>query len=373
MTSANSVAELCRTFGISRKTGDKWITRYEKEGPSGLEDRSRAPHRIPHKTPPESVEFILDERTKHPTWGARKIAQVAVNQDFQLALPSETTMNHIIKENGMVQPRHKRAKVGHPGKPLVRAQGPNDIWTMDFKGEFRTLDGYYCFPLTVMDEYSRWVLACKGLLSTAHLGAFQGFRRLFREFGLPDAIKSDNGCPFASPGLARLSSLSVWFIKLGIVPILIEPGKPSQNGIHERMHRTLKAETTIPPGANLAAQQRRFNEWMLEYNQERPHQALDNDRPCDHYNPSPREFPSKLPEVEYPDHFEVRYVSANRCFRWKNHAIQTTSALIHENVGLEAVSDGLWAVYFSWKRIGFLDERKMRILDDLGQWVRREI
>ena len=367
-----TMTELCSIFSISRKTGYKWLRRYDKDGLEGLKNQSTAPNHIPHKTSNEATGFIVSCRKKHPFWGGRKITQQAEQVAPRLELPSETTINNIIKREGLTRKKRRRHKPAHPGRPSTTAEKPNDIWTTDFKGEFKTKDGVYCYPLTILDEKSRFLIECQGLYSTGYAGAFKVFKRVFKEYGLPKAIKSDNGVPFATTGLARLSKLSVWWIKLGINPILIQPASPYQNGVHERMHKTLKAESTIPPAGNLKAQQRRFNTWRDEYNWDRPHEALEGKYPSQVYKPSLEEYPSKIPSVEYPDHFEVRFVSANHCFRWNHRAVPVSSTLVHEYVGLEEVMDGIWAVYFSWKRLGFLDEKKMRIIDDLGRLKRKK-
>jgi putative transposase len=371
LNSTQSMTELCRLFGVSRKTGYKWLDRYHEHGIDGLKDRCRAPHHIPHRTPQKVIDFVINQRKKHPTWGGRKIAQKARKVAPDLDLPSETTLQHFIRQAGLVKARSRRRQSSHPGPPLTRPQAPNDVWTVDFKGEFKTKDGLYCYPLTILDEHSRFLLACRGLRSTGYQGAFRTFRRVFEDYGLPAAIKSDNGIPFATTGLCRLSMLSVWWIKLGIYPVLIEPGRPDQNGRHERMHRTLKKESTLPALGNLSAQQRRFNAWRDEYNLARPHEALNGNYPEEVYRPSGKAYPAKIAPVEYPDHYEVRRVTHCRCMKWHGHWIPVSSALKHEYVGLEEIDDGLWAVYFSWKRIGFLDEKKKRILDDAGRSAKR--
>jgi len=250
---------------------------------------------------------------------------------------------------------------------------PNAVWSVDFKGQFKTRDSRYCYPLTVTDGFSRYLLACQGLRSTATELAAPVFTRLFEEYGLPSIIRSDNGAPFATTALGRLSHLSVWWLRLGIQPELIEPAHPQQNGRHERMHRTLKAEATRPPAGNLSAQQVRFNRFRSEYNEERPHEALGQDTPASHYSPSGRQLPRKLPEIEYPGHFEVRYVSANGGIRWKCAWVNVTTVLEGQHVGLEEVGDGLWDVYFSHVRLGRLDEHRTRIQDEFGRWIRGKV
>ena len=247
---------------------------------------------------------------------------------------------------------------------------PNDSWSADFKGQFRLGDGSYCYPLTVTDNYSRYLLECKGLRGTLLEPTMQVFTRLFKEYGLPRRIKTDNGSPFAAATLGRLSQLSVWWLRLGVLPELSEPGKPQQNGRHERMHKTLKAEATKPPGATPRAQQRKLNHFRAEYNDVRPHEALEMDTPGQWYQPSPRPMPRRLPEMVYPDRFEVRYVSANGGIRWRKQWVNVSSALVGQHLGLEAVDDGLWDVYFGVKRLGRLHERHMRIEDCMGRFRR---
>jgi len=253
---------------------------------------------------------------------------------------------------------------------MSKMDEPNAVWTADFKGEFKTRDGEYCYPLTVADGYSRYLLACQGLRTTAVKPSKAVFKRLFEEYGLPRIIRTDNGVPFATTAVARLSNLSAWWIRLGILPELIEPGRPAQNGRHERMHKTLKAEATRPPAGNLAAQQVRFNRFRREFNEERPHESLGQETPASFYSPSPRTLPRNLPPIEYPGHFEVRYVSANGGIRWQCGWVSISTTLMGEYVGLEEVDDQLWDVYFSSFRLGRLDERRMRIEDQPGRWRR---
>jgi hypothetical protein len=247
---------------------------------------------------------------------------------------------------------------------------PNAVWTADFKGEFKTRDGYYCYALTVADGYSRYLLACQGLRTTAVRPSKAVFKRLFEEYGLPQIIRTDNGVPFATTALARLSNLSAWWIRLGITPELIEPGCPAQNARHERMHKTLKAEATRPPSGSLSAQQVRFNRFRQEFNEERPHEALTQETPASCYRRSRRQLLRNLSPFDYPTHYEVRLVSANGGMRWRCRRVTVTTTLIGEYVGLEEVGDGLWEVYFCHVHLGRLDERRMRIEDEQGRWIR---
>jgi putative transposase len=371
LTRTHSVVDLCALYGISRKSAYKWIDRYMTDGPDWARERSHQAYVVHNKTPPQVEQALLQMRALHGSWGARKLLHKVAQQHPLWALPHQSTVCELLKRNGLITATPRRRAIGHPGRPNAAVVCPNDCWSGDFKGQFRTGDGVYCYPLTVTDNYSRYILCCKGMKGTLLEPSKASFTRLFKEYGLPRRLKTDNGVPFAGAGLARLSQLSVWWLKLGILPELIEPGKPQQNGRHERMHRTLKQETTKPAGANLAAQQRKFNAFVAEFNQDRPHEALDMNTPAQLYQASPRAMPDKLLEMTYPDRFEVRYVSANGGIRWHKKWVNVTSALIGEYVGLEAIDDGVWDVYFGVKKIGRLHERHMRIEDAMGRLTRR--
>lgn len=367
-----SFTEHCERFSVSRKTGYKWFDRYASEGPPGLLDRSRRPLTSPEATPLPIVEKLLALRRSHPSWGAKKLLKVLADRGIT-DLPARSTCCEILKRHGLVVSPRRRKYPGHPGRPQTPMNEPNAVWTADFKGQFKTRDGVYCYPLTVADGYSRFLLACKGLRSTSITLAQPVFFRLFEEYGLPRIIRTDNGVPFATTALGRLSSLSVWWIRLGIFPELIEPAHPEQNGRHERMHRTLKRETALPSKANLLAQQRRFDDFRREFNNERPHEALGQETPASFYKPSTRALPSKLAPIEYPPHFEVRYVSANGGIRWKCTWVSVTHTLAGEFVGLEEVGDGLWDAYFGPVLLGRMDERLGRIEDHKGRLIRKKL
>lgn len=368
-----SISELCDLYGVSRKTGYKWIDRYLRYGPSGLEEHSRRPRRSPNETASKIVEAFVDARRRHPSWGAKKLLTLIAKRHPRWDLPGRSTVCDILSRHGMIPKKRARRRIGHPGRPTSQILAPNDVWSTDFKGQFKTQDGVYCYPLTVADGFSRYLLGCQALHSTAVAEAKPVFIRLFKEFGLPRRIRTDNGVPFATNTLARLSSLSAWWVRLGIMPELIEPGKPQQNGRHERMHKTLKAEATKPAAGNLAAQQRKFNRFREEFNCERPHEALDQQTPASVYMPSPREMPSKLPPLVYPDRFEVRYVSANGGIRWKSDWVNVSIVCAGEYVGLEEIGDGIWNVYFGPLKLGRLLEKHMRIEDEYGRLKRHKV
>jgi transposase InsO family protein len=364
---------LCERFGISRKTGYKWIERYLRHGAAGLEDRSRRPRSAPNATAPQIVEALLETRRRHPSWGGKKLLTVVHTRHPDWELPHRSTTCEILKRHGLVPKSPKRRRVGHPGKPSSSILAPNDVWSADFKGQFKTGNGRYCYPLTVTDNFSRYLLGCQALQSTAVNEAKPVFTRLFQEYGLPKRIRTDNGVPFATTTLARLSRLSAWWVRLGVLPEFIELGKPQQNGCHERMHLTLKAETTRPPAASLPAQQRKFNRFIDEFNNERPHEALGQQTPASHYQASTREMPRKIKPFVYPDRFEVRYVSRNGGIRWNNDWINVSTVCIGEYVGLEEIDDGLWTVYFGPLTLGRLNERLMRIEDHYAILNRRNV
>ena len=361
-----SVTELAEMYSVSRKTAYKWMDRYEELGRSGLEDLSRRPHSCPWQTPEFIAEELVKMREKHPYWGPKKLLDIMERRHRRWDLPSVATAAHILAERGLVRERrrHRRA---HPGCPKSVAEGPNDIWGSDYKGQFRMGNGQYCFPQTVSDLYARFLLGCdghpqvSGELTKAH------FYWLFCTFGLPRRIRTDNGAPFASNALGRLSDLSVWFIKLGIYPELIEPGRPQQNGIHERMHRTLKQGTTHPPGSSLKSQQEKFEAFRKEYNEERPHEALQMKRPAEVYQPSPREMPKRIDSYDYPKQFLVRRVSRCGTVRVFGNQVFVSQTLNEDFVGLEEVDDGVYDLYFCFYLIGRYELRTNTIHDIISK------
>jgi transposase InsO family protein len=365
------VTELARRYGISRKTAYKWLDRYAAGGPAALYDQSRRPQHSPHAIAGTMAAALVAVRRRHPTWGAKKLLKIVATRHPTWVLPARSTVCNLLDRAGLVTTSRRRPVPTHPGRPLIPMTAPNGTWTADFKGHFKTRDGVYCYPLTIVDGCSRYLLACQGLLSTAIAVSRPIFLRLFQEYGLPQVLRTDNGVPFATTALGRLSTLSVWWIRLGILPELIAPASPQQNGRHERMHRTLKAEATRPPSGNLQAQQTRFNRFRQEYNHERPHEALQQETPASCYTPSPRALPSRLAPMEYPGHFEVRRVSRNSGIRWHRHWVCVTHTLAGEYVGLEEVGDGLWDVYFGPVKLGRMHERLLRIEDHKGRTVRR--
>lgn len=352
-----TMTELCADYRISRKTGYKWVGRFETDGPRGLHDRSRRPHHSPLATDAEVVDVLMALRQRHPRWGAKKLLAVAARRDRHAAWPSRSTVCDLLRARGLVPPR-RRPVAAVPGpSPLVPMTSPNATWTTDFKGEFRTGDGVYCYPLTLRDGFSRFVLRCDALLGRTTVATRRRFERAFAEYGLPERIRSDNGGPFASSGLGGLSQLSVWWMRLGIVPERIAPGHPEQNGSHEQFHSVLQAETARPPAATAAAQQRRFVRFCAEYNHDRPHEALHDQPPASCYTPSRRSLPTRLPPLEYPGHMEVRLVSSNGCVSWDGAPLFVATGLAREHVAFEEVDDGIWTLRFGNIAIARYDER----------------
>jgi putative transposase len=357
-----SVTELAKRFSISRKTAYKWINRYRENGKAGLEERSRRPRSCPWQTPSDVVDELISMRKAHSSWGPKKLLNIMRERDPERKLPAISTAAKILAEEGLVKPR-RRYRRAHPGCPQTTAVEPNDIWPADYKGQFRLKNGKYCFPLTVSDLATRYILGVDAHPTISLERSFAYFRRLFQEYGLPKRIRTDNGVPFASNALARLSQLSVWFIKLGIYPELIEPGEPQQNGVHERMHRTLKQEATIPPASSLNGQQKKFDSFRKEFNEDRPHEGIDMKRPAELYQPSQRQMPKKVGVYDYPGHFLVRRVSRAGTIRVFHRQIFVSNTLREDYVGLEEVADGVFDLYFCFYQIGRYDLREKRIQD----------
>ena len=352
------VTELCARYGISRKTGYKWLARAPEGGRHALADQSRAPHDCPHRIAPAVAAMICAARRAHPTWGPRKLLDWLARRDPRFVRPAISTAGDLLARQGLITKRRRRRRHRHPGVVPPITTAPNDLWTADFKGHFRTRDSLYCYPLTIADQHTRYLLACHGLRSVRGVGVRPVFDRLFREYGLPRAIRTDNGAPFASAGLHGLSQLNVWWLRLGIQHQRIWPARPDQNGAHERMHRTLKQEATRPPRAHCAAQQRAFQAFRRLYNEERPHESLHGQPPATLYTPSPRSYSGVLPPVTYPGHFVVKRVTNSGTISFKKRRLLfVAKALTDQRIGLEEIADGIWAIHFCQVRLGHVDER----------------
>lgn len=353
-----TMAELCRRYGVSRATGYKWWRRYEHGGVAALADQSRRPLHSPHRTPAAIERLIVATRRHHPSWGPNLIVDYLARQQPELPLPAASTAGTILKRHDLVRSRRRRRPVRHPGRPYLDMAAPNDVWSADFKGEFKTRDGRYCYPLTIADGCSRYLLACQARATTHGATARPVFVTAFREYGLPRQLLTDNGAPFGARGLAGLSRLAVWWIRLGIHPVRIEPGQPQQNGRHERMHRTLKAEGTRPAAATLGAQQRVFHRFRHRYNEERPHHALGKRVPAEVYHSSARAYPERVPPLEYPAHFHVRHVGSNGGIKWHDTYVFVGRAFTGQPLGFDEVAEGHWSVYLGAVLLGKFDEHE---------------
>jgi len=350
-----AMTDVCREFGISRKTGYKILGRYKDEGSAALTDRSRRPVRYANQLPPQIEGLVVSLKRGKPHWGARKIRELLVRRlPGELRVPAQSTIHAVLDRHGLVS-RLGRRRNRAQGTPLSTGANPNDLWCTDFKGEFQLGNTRYCYPLTVTDHASRFLLLCEALDSTREEPAIAAFQRLFQERGLPAAIRSDNGVPFASPNaLFNLSRLSVWWLRLGIAIERIKPGNPQQNGRHERMHLTLKKETTRPPGMNSLQQQARFDEFVQEFNTERPHQALEMKRPADLYTSSSKPY-FGLPDLEYPLHDREYLVTACGRICMHRKKINISTVLAGQKLGLKEVDNGIWLVSFMHYDLGYID------------------
>jgi putative transposase len=361
LSGEETMSALCAAYGISRKCGYKWLGRYREFGPEGLHDLPRAPLNHGRATPWDVVERILAMKEAHPLWGPKKIVARLKRTAPELIWPSASTVGAILARHGLVGAR-KRTRLRACGNgPWPEPAGPNAVWTGDHKGWFRTADGWRCEPLTVMDASSRYLLALEATGSTADAEAWPVFERLFEEHGLPDRFRSDNGPPFASPGVTGLTPLAVRFVKLGITLERIAPGKPQQNGRHERFHLTM-LPMARDPAADRTAQGQTFEAFRRSYNEERPHEALGMDTPAQHYRPSQRAMPKTPPELDYPDEAAVRHVRHNGEIRWNGGFVYVSQTLAGEAVAAAETEDGQWTLSFHAHPLGIIDTRRMKLV-----------
>jgi len=363
------IKDVCTHFSISEKCGHKWLNRFEEGGPAALADHSHAPRTPAHQVPADRIKAICALRSAHPTWGARKLHAVLQQRSPAIAWPVPSTITTILKREGLVVPRRRtqRERSQWAATNMTSPERPNHVWAADFKGQFRLGTGAYCYPLTVTDLCARYILGVTALPSVAALPVVSAFRRLFERFGLPEVIRTDNGVPFGAPSaLGGLSALAVWWIRLGIRPERIHPGQPQENGSHERMHRTLKAETTRPAAASMSAQQRRFVMWQRTFNNVRPHESLRQTPPSAHYAPSPRPLPPRLPALAYPASHELRLVSSSGTISWGGSRLFLSEVLDGEYVSLHETDEGEWTVHFGSLTLGTYSKSTLSFAEALA-------
>jgi len=362
-----TITGLSQMYEVSRKTIYKWIERYQLEGYSGLTEKSKAPRSHHNATPVEVAMEIVATKLRYQKWGPKKIIAWLEGHHPGERWPAVSTAGDILKREGLVITRKRKHKTPPYTKPFNECTRPNAVWSADFKGQFRTGDGKLCYPLTISDNYSRYLLLCRGLNHPTYGEAKPWFEKVFQEYGLPEAIRTDNGAPFASVGLGGLSRLSVWFIKLGIRPERIEVGHPEQNGRHERMHRSLKEATVSPAKRDIEEQQRAFDGFAQEYNDERPHEAVDMKTPASLYRRSLRPYPARIPEVAYHGDFVARHIRYNGEIRWNGELIYVSEALAGEPVALRQKGEYLWEIRFSSYPLGILNALTRKVMPILNK------
>jgi transposase InsO family protein/transposase-like protein len=357
----HTISELGKHYRVSRKTVSKWIRRFRDGGLEALKEASCAPYQHPNATAPEIVSQVIDTKLRHQYWGPKKVLVFLKRQHPDQRWPAISTAQSILYKEGLVNPRKVRRHTPPYSQPFQECLKPNDSWSIDYKGQFKTGDNRLCYPLTITDNYSRYLLTCHGLRHPSYESTRPQLEQAFQEYGLPQAVRSDNGTPFASTGLGGLSRLSVWLIRLQVIPERIVLAHPEQNGRHERMHRSLKEAVCQPPKSCLSRQQMAFNHFKTEFNDERPHEALDMKTPASLYTSSHRQFPAKLPPIEYDSWLNIRRVLPSGGIKWRNNYFYLSQALAGEPVGLKQVADTVWEVWFSFLRLGLLDENKGKV------------
>ena len=358
-----NMSELCTYYNISRKTGYKWLDRYKQGGFEALSDLSRAPHNHPHEICRQVKEAILAIKKRFPKWGAPKIrARLEHEHPSWDSYPAISTIGLFLHNQNLTCPRKRRRRATSTDPPLTKGNYANHVWCADFKGHFKTADGSRCNPLTISDHASRYLLCCRHVDRMSYELVKMRFEHCFRQYGLPQVIRTDNGTPFSSRGLGGLSRLSYWWIRLGIYPERIEPGHPEQNGRHERIHKTLKSHTANPPAKNITAQQKRFNAFCNEYNNHRPHEALQMKTPSDFYSSSMRIFPSRLPQITYPDHMQVRRVGYHGDIYYFGKRLFTTESLSGEYIGIERIDEDISLLWYCNYLLGRIDHRKWQVV-----------
>lgn len=357
-----SMSDLCEIFEVSRKTGYKWLNRYERVGFAGLQEMSRAPYRHPNAVVPEIEAAIVGLKQQRMKRGPKKVLQLLQRQHPEFHWPALSTVGAILKRHDLVRPRGRSRKSSPYEEPFLGLDRPNAVWSADLKGWFMTGDKQRCDPLTVSDNYSRFLIRCRAVRPASFDTIQPVFTSAFYEYGLPDAIRTDNGSPFATTTVGGLSRLSIWWIKLGIIPERITPGKPQQNGRHERMHRTLKDEAISPPQPTWQRQQLAFDRFRQEYNHERPHEAIGQRYPDEVYVPSPKAYPLIIPEIPYPNDMQIRRVKSQGDISWKSHHVYLADILAGETVGMRQVAEHLWDIYFGPVRLAQLDTFQLKLI-----------
>ena len=357
-----SLTDLSQKYGISRPTVYKLIERYERYGIEGLKEQSRAPKTCPHRTPEKVISLVIQEKLKNRKRGPRKIRAQLKRQHPNLELPAISTIAYWLKKEGLVAKRKKRLRVPPYTQPFCECKAPNDVWSIDYKGQFYMKNGHVCYPLTISDNLSRFLLGCKALQGPRYAPTKKHLELIFREYGLPDAIRNDNGTPFAGKGIGGLSRLSVWFIQLGITPERIEKGCPEQNGRHERMHRTLKNDVLDSIAGNLKEQQKAFDIFRHDFNHNRPHESLNDQTPNEFYKKSNRPYIDHPNMPEYGYDYTVRHVKHGGEIKFKGRMFYVTGLLAKQPVGLKETADGLWQLQYSFYVLGSVDLRKNKII-----------
>jgi transposase InsO family protein len=358
----HTVTEIGERYQVSRKTVYKWIERYRAGGIKALQEGSHAALKHANATGNEiAAELILTKR-RYDKWGSKKIISWLEKRRPEKQWPAVSTAQGILRKAGLVQTRKHRRHTPPYSRPFQQCTQPNDSWSMDYKGQFRTGDERLCYPLTITDNYSRYLLTCRGLRHPSHEATRPLLERAFREYGLPLSIRSDNGTPFASTGLGGLSRLGVWLVRLQVVPERIALAHPEQNGRHERMHRSLKEAACQPPKNCLSRQQMVFDHFKTEFNEERPHEALGMKTPASLYQPSSRRYPSNLPQIEYDNWLTVRKVMPSGGIKWRNNYIYLSQALAGESIGLKQITETTWEIWYSFLHLGIIDENKQKVL-----------
>ncbi|WP_298506311.1 IS481 family transposase [uncultured Maribacter sp.] len=360
-TGKYTITELCKSFEISRPTAYKLINRFEKQGFEGLKKQSRAPSNHPNATKENIIESILNLKAEYKLWGAKKIRELLFKEFTKQEVPSVVTVHNILKRNGLVCPQKRMRRV-KPTNPIFDPKSCNEVWSADYKGKFLMGNKIYCHPLTIADSKSRFLFTAKGHYKETLKSAKAEFKRVFRIYGMPKQLHTDNGSPFGSVrAIQRFTQLSYWFIELGITPVFSDPGQPQQNGRHERMHRDLKAAFAKPSAYDLKAQQRRLNHFVKQYNNIRPHEALDMKTPADIHDFSSRPFPEKIPDFQYDSKYKILKVTMSGAIRWKSYYwVYVSAALKGKYVAIEDIGNGIWRVFFRNVFLGFFDQRNLR-------------